>query len=323
MAATGLGSRSWWGVGRPVGLFSGPEPGKVRAVPRTQILLNGLALALTVAAVGILVVYHGQGAPTLVAAQVTTTSAPPETTTADTTPADTTTIPATTVAPAVVAVPSPAPAATTPCVADPPPAIPATSQLASPRVAGLGYSSSPGGPVTGHLPATSWGNRTVRPVVSEQAGWLEVRLDTRPNASTGWIRQQDAVVTETTYAIVISTCQRTLTLFQQGQPIYSTPVGVGRASSPTPLGPSFVDAIVATPRSQRSVYGPTVLITASHSNVYTEFDGGNGTVAIHGYPSDPASTRGVASSHGCVRVSPQTISALSTIPVGSPIDIIA
>jgi lipoprotein-anchoring transpeptidase ErfK/SrfK len=84
-----------------------------------------------------------------------------------------------------------------------------------------------------------------------------------------------------------------------------------------------VDAIVATPRVQLSVYGPTVLITGSHSNVYTDFDGGDGVVGIHGYPSDPASTRGVASSHGCVRANPATINAIKAVPVGTPIDIIA
>jgi len=87
------------------------------------------------------------------------------------------------------------------------------------------------------------------------------------------------------------------------------------------LGPSFVDAVVPVSPSQQYIYGPVVLITASHSNVFTDFDGGDGTVAIHGYPSDPASTRGVASSHGCIRANPQTMATISQVPAGTPIDI--
>ncbi|MGH9124138.1 MAG: L,D-transpeptidase, partial [Acidimicrobiales bacterium] len=77
------------------------------------------------------------------------------------------------------------------------------------------------------------------------------------------------------------------------------------------------------PDSQLNVYGPTVLILGTHSDVFTDFDGGDGTVAIHGYPSYPASTDGVAESHGCVRASPDTIDALSSVPLGSPVDIVA
>jgi lipoprotein-anchoring transpeptidase ErfK/SrfK len=83
-----------------------------------------------------------------------------------------------------------------------------------------------------------------------------------------------------------------------------------------------VDAFVITPRSQVGIYGPEVVIMGSHSNVYTDFDGGDGTVAIHEYPSDPASTQGVASSHGCVRVGVPTLQAMLGVPVGTPLAVI-
>ncbi len=89
------------------------------------------------------------------------------------------------------------------------------------------------------------------------------------------------------------------------------------------MGTAFVDAVVATPKNQVYIYGPTVVILGTHSNVFTDFDGGDGTVAIHGYPSDPATTKGVASSHGCVRAGPKTIDAIDTIPLGSPVDVVA
>jgi lipoprotein-anchoring transpeptidase ErfK/SrfK len=123
--------------------------------------------------------------------------------------------------------------------------------------------------------------------------------------------------------IVVSISQRRLTLYQNGSAVYTSLVGVGAPQWPTPMGLTFVDAVVATPKFQEYIYGPTVLILGAHSNVFTDFDGGNGTVAIHGYPSDPGSTDGVAVSHGCVRASPQTINAIDTVPLGSPVDIVA
>jgi lipoprotein-anchoring transpeptidase ErfK/SrfK len=159
-------------------------------------------------------------------------------------------------------------------------------------------------------------------VVDQQSGWVEIRLYSRPNGSTGWVPLQDVTLSTTSYRIVVSVCARTLTLYQGADVVYSSPVGVGRPQWPTPIGPSFVDAIVATPRSELSIYGPTVVMLGTHSNVLTDFEGGDGVVAIHGYPSDPASTRGVASSHGCIRSSPTTVDAVKVVPVGTPVDLI-
>jgi len=205
-----------------------------------------------------------------------------------------------------------------------PATVPGISELASPKPSVLPYSASPGGPIVGQLPARRWGAPVVRPVVQHlQAGWVELRLDTRPNGSTGWVRQKDVTITTTPSRIVISISQRRLTFYQAGVPVYSAPVGVGKSQTATPIGPSFVNAVVAVPQREQYIYGPVVLLTASHSNVFTEFDGGDGTVGIHGYPSNPASTMGVASSHGCVRASPQTMATIAHVSVGTPVDIVA
>lgn len=244
------------------------------------------------------------------------------------TPATTTLPPTTSATSSPAAGPRPAPAAAGRAVpvscpsttADPP--VVASSILATPVVAGVSYSDRPAGSRVGQLPAQTWYGATVRPVAGEQAGWFQVRLDTRPNGSTGWVRKEDVTLTTSSFEIVVSICRRNLTLYQNGQPIYSSPVGVGRPQSPTPMGLTFVDGLVASRSQELGTYGPLIMLTAAHSNVYTDFDGGDGTVAIHGYPSDPASTRGVASSHGCVRASPQTMTVLHQVPLGSPINII-
>jgi len=217
------------------------------------------------------------------------------------------------------------PAPTTTADPCPPVTTPPTTptQVATQAAAGLAYSSTPGGSPVGRLPLQAWGGPTARPVIAEQAGWLQVLLDRRPNGSTAWVRQTDVTLAPTSFRIVISICRRSLTLYSGGAPTYASPVGVGQPQWATPVGPTYVDSVVTTPRRQLYVYGPKVLILALHSNVFTEFDGGDGTVAIHGYPSDPASTNGVASSHGCVRANPQTITALQNLPAGTPVDIVA
>ncbi len=200
--------------------------------------------------------------------------------------------------------------------------VPASTQLVSlkPNASYLLYWFDPKVNSLGELGPTTWGGPTVRPVVSTQGDWLQIRLDSRPNGSTGWVHREDVTVTTTAYRIAISVSQRSLTLYRNGWPILSAPVGVGQPQWPTPLGPSFVDAIYPVLPSQQFIYGPVALITASHSNVLTDFDGGDGTVAIHAYPSDPASTAGVASSHGCIRANPQTMAAIAQVPPGTPID---
>jgi hypothetical protein len=244
----------------------------------------------------------------------------PTTTLETTTTSTTTSIPATTTTVAVVNAAVRAPTPRVCPQASMPPG--GATQLATPNAPNLAYSASPSGPVVGHV-SNPWGGPTTRPVVDQRGGWVAIRLYDRPNGAVGWVPAADVSFTTTTYRIVISICQRTLTVLQGTDAVYSSPVGVGRPQWPTPLGPTFVDAIVATPRGQLSVYGPTVIMLGLHSNVLTDFDGGDGVVAIHGYPSDPASTRGVASSHGCVRSSPATIDNVKALPVGTPVDVVA
>lgn len=240
-------------------------------------------------------------------------------------PADTTTSLAstTTTTPTTAATAAPPPVSNQAVVCtQPTPTDITPTGLATPNVAGLTYSATPGGRAVGTV-TSRWGGPSTRPIVGQQNGWLQIRISSRPNGSTGWVPAAAVTISTTDFRIVISTCLRSLTVFQGAAPVYSAPVGVGRPQWPTPLGPAFIDAMLTTPRREVSVYGPTVFVLGVHSNVFTDFGGGDGTVAIHGYPSDPASTRGVASSHGCIRAGPATINFLTNVPVGTPVDVIA
>jgi lipoprotein-anchoring transpeptidase ErfK/SrfK len=67
-------------------------------------------------------------------------------------------------------------------------------------------------------------------------------------------------------------------------------------------------------------YGPFALGLSAHSDVLTEFAGGDGQVGIHG-TNDPA-TIGQAVSHGCVRVTNDVITRLEAlVSLGTPVTI--
>jgi len=136
--------------------------------------------------------------------------------------------------------------------------------------------------------------------------WLRVRLPWRPNDATGWINARKVVLQKTPWRIAVSTDQRALTLFRAGAPVRTFEVVVGKPSTPTPEG---LFAITwAIPWYPNEFLGSWVLDLTAHSDVLKQFDGGIGTVAIHGRGGssllDPV---GTAASHGCVRVANDAI----------------
>ncbi len=117
---------------------------------------------------------------------------------------------------------------------------------------------------------------------------------------------RDVVVEKTRWRLVISTAQRTLTLLRAGRPIRTISVVVGKPSTPTPVG---LFAVVWAIRWHPTDFlGSWVLELTAHSDVLQRFDGGDGTVGIHGRGGasllDPL---GSARSHGCIRLSNDSI----------------
>lgn len=176
--------------------------------------------------------------------------------------------------------------------------------------------SSPGGKKTGTVnrkrPIT--GEQTRLPVLkTETLGsttWLEVRLPGRPNSHTGWIQKNRTSEWFTKWAIVVSTRQRRLWVFKDGKVDRTWLVVVGKPSSPTPHGKFFVEENVN--EGYHFPGGPYALATSARSNVFTEFDGGPGQVALHGMADGLQSKPGTAVSHGCVRSTNPRITWLAT-----------
>ncbi|MGO9884786.1 MAG: L,D-transpeptidase [Solirubrobacteraceae bacterium] len=142
--------------------------------------------------------------------------------------------------------------------------------------------------------------------VSVSGCWVRVRLPWRPDGSAGWINADKVVLEQTRWRIVVSTARRTLTLFRAGAAIRTVSVVVGKPSTPTPRG--LFAVWWAIPWHPHAFLGSWVLDLTAHSHVLHQFDGGDGTVAIHGRGGasllDPL---GSARSHGCVRLANDAI----------------
>ena len=198
---------------------------------------------------------------------------------------------------------------------DPAPFAPETGIVLHPEATRVVY-TRPGGPPVAALPATEIGSPTWVPVVQSQPGWDRVLLPARPNRSTGWIYLGGGGLQTaySPYQVQINLAARRLTVLDAGHSLGSWTVADGTAGTPTPTGRTFLLASLAP---SHPTYSPLILPLGAHSDTLTTYGGGPGTVGLHGWP-DPAAF-GQADSHGCVRVPPAALRALSRIPLGSPV----
>jgi len=169
------------------------------------------------------------------------------------------------------------------------------------------------------LPATTeFGSLLALVVLDERAdGWLNVQLPTRPNESTGWIRGDGVALRDVTVAVYVDVAARRLTVTDRGVTVLETPVAVGAPATPTPAGRFFVVDKLIT-QDPAGSYGPFALGLSAHSEVLTDFAGGDGQVGIHG-TNHPESI-GDDVSNGCVRVPNDIAVRLNELlPLGTPV----
>lgn len=145
-----------------------------------------------------------------------------------------------------------------------------------------------------------------RPRAAHGRCWVQVRLPWRPNNAAGWVNAGNVLLQKTQWRIVVSTANRTLTLLRAGRQVRTISVVVGKPSTPTPLGLFAVAWAIRW--NPADFLGSWVLELTAHSNVLQQFDGGDGTVGIHGRGGasllDPL---GTAASHGCIRLANDSI----------------
>ena len=138
-------------------------------------------------------------------------------------------------------------------------------------------------------------------VLIHGARWVQVRLPLRPAGQIGWVPEWTLGAPQTVHTyVVVSTEKMTLTLFlyRNGKVIFSTRVGTGKASTPTPHGQFYIRDRL-TGFAPGSIYGPLAFGTSALSNVETDWPGG-GVIGIHG-TNEPSLIPGHPS-HGCIRV---------------------
>jgi lipoprotein-anchoring transpeptidase ErfK/SrfK len=149
--------------------------------------------------------------------------------------------------------------------------------------------------------------------------WIEVALPQRPNGVTGWVEAGALGLLHVVRGyLLISRSRLRATLYDQaGRVVWSAPVGIGRASLPTPAGHFYVREKLRAIGSP--VYGPYAIATSAYAPKLSEWPGG-GIVGIHG-TDEPQLIPG-SPSHGCVRMRNPDITHLwHLIAIGTPIDI--
>jgi hypothetical protein len=225
----------------------------------------------------------------------------------------------------VAAASLPAPAASTAVAAATLSNLRTLSRWAYPQAAALVHRlpSSDSG-VVGHLSfLTGDGQAEVyivlRSFKAAGTSWIEVPLPGRPNGVRGWVPAAALGELHPTrdYLRVNRTTLRA-TLFRGGRSIWRAPVGVGRASLPTPAGHFYITEKLLP--AAGSAYGPSALGTSAYAPTLGEWPGG-GVVGIHG-TDEPQLIPGHPS-HGCIRLRNPDVERLAQlIQVGTPIEIV-
>ncbi|HEX4288013.1 MAG TPA: L,D-transpeptidase [Trebonia sp.] len=204
-----------------------------------------------------------------------------------------------------------------------PPAVPASTELATVRATAPGY-AVPGRLAAGPVAASWYGRPSVLPVIATRPGWVRVRLAQRPDGSTAWLPASDVTLSSTPYRIVVNLGTTRLALYDRGRLVFSAPAGVGAEGDPTPTGEFFV-AFDEAPPEPNPGYGPFIIVTSDHSQAISDWEGsGDAVIGIHGPLGEDGliGTTGARISHGCVRLHLQSLERLTRVPPGTPIDVI-
>lgn len=202
----------------------------------------------------------------------------------------------------------------------PEPKAPAPSLVARVIVPEISVFARPGGRhVASFASRGAYGEPSVFLVREARHRWLRVLLPIRPNEVEGWISVEDVRLSRHRYAVRVDLSERRLTALRGSTVILNRSVSVGLPQSPTPTG-LFFTTVEARAPDPSGPYGPLALGLSGFSEVYTEFNGGEGQIAIHG--TDAPHLIGQAVSAGCVRIQNDDVVRLAQqLPLGTPVRI--
>jgi lipoprotein-anchoring transpeptidase ErfK/SrfK len=156
-------------------------------------------------------------------------------------------------------------------------------------------------------------------VTEQQDDWAQVLLPVRPNGTTGWVKKSDVRLTPNRFRIEVALGAHQITVYDGDSVMIQEPIAVGKESTPTPTGKYYTRVLLKAP-DPNTVYGPYAYGLSGHSEVLTEFNGGDAELGIHG--NNDASVLGQSVSAGCIRMSNESITRLAGIlPLGTPVTI--
>jgi len=157
-------------------------------------------------------------------------------------------------------------------------------------------------------------------VTDQNEEWAQVLLPVRPNGTTGWVKKSDVRLTPNRFRIEVELGAHQITVYDGEQVMIQEPIAVGKESTPTPTGKYYTRVLLKAP-DPNTVYGPYAYGLSGHSEVLTEFNGGDAELGIHG--NNDASVLGQSVSAGCIRMSNESITRLAGIlPLGTPVEIL-
>jgi hypothetical protein len=106
-----------------------------------------------------------------------------------------------------------------------------------------------------------------RQVGADGAVWVQIRLPTRPNGTTGWVlRRWLGQWQRVTTALEIDRTRLRAVLRRKGKAIWRARVGVGARSTPTPVGRVYVREKICNLRGD-PLYGPWAIGTSAYSRL--------------------------------------------------------
>lgn len=288
-------------------------------------LVGALAAALIVAGIGVALT-GGRPGPAASTPSATRTAAPTvgrtptpaPTPTADGYPANTatydvTTLPQVNVFAVIPALP----------VDDDPFTMP-TGENAVARGVGAPVWADPAGEPVAYVPREFPYGGTVLPVVEKQAHWVKVLLTGRqavpsagdPGQVTGWLRMSDVDLSPVLASVVVSISNRTIDIVHADgtHERVATDFAWGTERTPTPMGRTFVMTTRTVPEYAYT-RGYPIVYWAVQSPTLDGFDGADVAPAAFHYHDN----RSGPVSNGCIRVDPDAITQLATLPPGTPV----
>jgi hypothetical protein len=151
--------------------------------------------------------------------------------------------------------------------------------------------------------------------------WVRVDIPGLPNGRHGWVHLDDlSKLRDVHTKLVLNLSGLNLTLYRDGKPIWDAPVGVGKASTPTPTGEYYIRERLDL-KGKGGPYGSLAFGTSAYSPQLAGSWPGGPVVGIHG-TNQPKLVPG-RPSHGCIRVHNNKIKKLKKLmPLGTLLEIV-